>query len=202
MEAGGVTWRKSFIGVVQKDGESSWLSRVIWFSKLHSDEHTRVSTGCMAAEGRLYLVKPDTRLSSKWVSSLVDWIEKCTQVINLALKTFKYKWRNLNCLNWHYMINWVTFSWCWFRGVGWGGSGLLLSCAPWWSPPSAKCAAEFLMEANWKRWWDESSQKRYSFPAFPKLLPLLLLLWEQRVNLTEKSFSSLVCKTVAIQVRG
>lgn len=75
------------------DHESSWLSRVIWFSKLHSDEHTRVSTGCMAAEGRLYLVKSDTRLSSKWVNSLVDWIEKCTQVINLALKTFKYKRR-------------------------------------------------------------------------------------------------------------
>lgn len=75
------------------DRESSWLSRGIWFSKLHSDEHTRVSTGHMATEGRLYLVKSDTRLFAKWVSSLVDWIEKCTQVINLALKTFEYKRR-------------------------------------------------------------------------------------------------------------
>lgn len=62
----------------------------------------------MAAEGRLYLVKRDTRLSSKWESSLVDWIEKCTQEINLALKHLSIrdeKVTNLKCLNWHYMIN-------------------------------------------------------------------------------------------------
>lgn len=96
---------------------------MIWFSKLHSDEHTRVSTGRMAAEGRLYLVKPDTRLSSKWVSSLVDWIEKCTQVINLALKTFKYKRREGHKLGVfklalydklsHFFL--MLVSWCWLR---------------------------------------------------------------------------------------
>lgn len=54
----------------------------------------------MAAEGRLYLVKMDTGLSSKWVSSLVDWIEKCTQEINLALKHLNIrdeKVTNLKC---------------------------------------------------------------------------------------------------------
>lgn len=43
--------------VVQMDCGSSWSSRVIWFLKLHRDEHTRIRTGRMAAEGKLYLVK-------------------------------------------------------------------------------------------------------------------------------------------------